>query len=159
MGIPAKIAATELDPGAELARPHLGVRSLQMVCRLLAYNAQLDLATRLNAYLDDPNEYRGVPGTCCTWAGPLLLAQQTSPSPSITPTRLAWHGHCASSWTRSTQHHLTSPATVDPSPTDYRQRRTPQSHRGRSPGETPGVGRGRSGSTRSEGPHTPGPPR
>ena len=31
-----------------------------MVCRLLAYNAELDLARRLNAYLGDPDEYRAL---------------------------------------------------------------------------------------------------
>ena len=29
-----------------------------MVCRLLAYNAELDLARRLNNYLDDEDEHR-----------------------------------------------------------------------------------------------------
>ncbi|MGH9070528.1 MAG: putative transposase [Acidimicrobiales bacterium] len=57
-GIPAKIDATEADPDAKRARPHLARRSLQMVCRLLAYNAELDLARHLDTYLDDPNEYR-----------------------------------------------------------------------------------------------------
>lgn len=31
-----------------------------MVCRLLAYNAELDLARRLNSYLDDEDEYRAI---------------------------------------------------------------------------------------------------
>ena len=31
-----------------------------MVCRLLAYNAELDLARRFNAYLDDLDEYRAI---------------------------------------------------------------------------------------------------
>jgi hypothetical protein len=59
-GIPAKVAATEVDSSARLARPRLERRSLQMVLRLLAYNAELDLATRLNAYLGDPDEYRAI---------------------------------------------------------------------------------------------------
>ena len=33
---------------------------MQMICRLLAYNAELDLARALNTYLADPNEYRGI---------------------------------------------------------------------------------------------------
>ena len=56
--IPAKIRATELDPDAKRALPRFARRSLQMVCRLLAYNAELDLARALNAYLQDPDEYR-----------------------------------------------------------------------------------------------------
>ena len=58
--IPAKIAATALDPDAQRARPRLARRGLQMVLRLLAYNAEAWLAEHLNAYLADPNEYRGI---------------------------------------------------------------------------------------------------
>jgi hypothetical protein len=49
-----------LDPKAKRAKPALPARALQMVCRLLAYNAELDLARRLNNYLDDQDEYRSV---------------------------------------------------------------------------------------------------
>ena len=59
-GIPAKVPATDLDPDATRATPRLARRALQMVCRLLAYNAELDLARRLNAYLGDPDEYRAL---------------------------------------------------------------------------------------------------
>lgn len=58
--IPAKLARNELDPNAKRARPALAARALQMVCRLLAYNAELDLARRLNTYLDDLDEYRAI---------------------------------------------------------------------------------------------------
>ena len=58
--IPAKIAATELDPDAKQARPHLARRGLQMVLRLLAFNAEAWLADHLNAYLADPDEYRAI---------------------------------------------------------------------------------------------------
>ena len=58
--IPAKIAATELDPGAQRAYPHLARRGLQMVLRLLAFNAEAWLAEHLNAYLADPDEYRAI---------------------------------------------------------------------------------------------------
>lgn len=58
--IPAKIAATDLDPHAKRARPHLPRRGLQMVLRLLAYNAEAWLAEHLNAYLADPDEYRAI---------------------------------------------------------------------------------------------------
>ncbi len=58
--IPAKVLATDLDPGAERARPHLAPRGLHMVLRLLAFNAEAWLAEHLNAYLADPNEYRAI---------------------------------------------------------------------------------------------------
>jgi hypothetical protein len=50
----------DLDPDAQLARPHLGRRGLQMVLRLLAFNAQAWLAEHFNAYLADPNQYRAI---------------------------------------------------------------------------------------------------
>jgi hypothetical protein len=58
--IPAKLPANELDPNAKRATPRLARRTLQMVCRLLAYNSELDLARRLNNYLADPDEYRAI---------------------------------------------------------------------------------------------------
>jgi transposase len=58
--IPAKLPANQLDPNAKRAKPRLAQRTLQMVCRLLAYNAELDLARRLNTYLADPDEYRTI---------------------------------------------------------------------------------------------------
>jgi len=58
--VPAKVPATTLDPDAKLARPHLARRGLQMVLRLLAFDAEAWLAEHLNAYLADPNEYRAI---------------------------------------------------------------------------------------------------
>jgi len=58
--IPARIAATDLDPGAKRARSRIERRGLQMVCRLLAYNAEAWLAERLNAYVADLDEYRAL---------------------------------------------------------------------------------------------------
>jgi hypothetical protein len=58
--IPAKLPANVLDPGAERARPHLARRGLQMVLRLLAFNAEAWLAEHLDAYLADPDEYRAI---------------------------------------------------------------------------------------------------
>lgn len=57
-GIPARLTRNEAHPGATRARPRFERRALQMACRLLAYNAELDLARRLNAYLCDNDEYR-----------------------------------------------------------------------------------------------------
>jgi transposase len=56
--IPAKIPANTLDPNAKRAVLSTGRRSLQMVLRLLAFNAEHWLADRFNAYLADNNEYR-----------------------------------------------------------------------------------------------------
>lgn len=58
--VPAKIFATELDPTAKRARPRLARRGLQMVLRLLAFNAEAWLAEHFNAYLTDPDEYRAI---------------------------------------------------------------------------------------------------
>jgi hypothetical protein len=58
--IRAKVQATDLDPDAQLARPHLARRGLQMVLRLLAFNAEAWLAENFNAYLGDPDEYRAI---------------------------------------------------------------------------------------------------
>lgn len=57
---PAKLPADVIDPHAKRARLHTRVRALQMVLRLLAYNAEYWLADRLNAYLQDPDEYRAI---------------------------------------------------------------------------------------------------
>jgi len=58
--VPAKVPATELDPDAQRARPRLERRGLQMVLRLLAFNAEAWLAEHFNAYLADPDEYRAI---------------------------------------------------------------------------------------------------
>jgi transposase len=56
----AKLAANELDAGATRALPRLHRRGLQLVLRLLAYNAELWLSERLDAYLADPDEVRAI---------------------------------------------------------------------------------------------------
>jgi hypothetical protein len=58
--IPAKLPANQLDPDAQRARPRLERRGLQMVLRLLAFNAEAWLADHLGAYLADPDEYRAI---------------------------------------------------------------------------------------------------
>ena len=58
--IPAKLPANIIDPAAQRATPRVNRRALQTVCRLLAYNAELDLARALNTYLTDPDEYRAI---------------------------------------------------------------------------------------------------
>ena len=59
--IPAKLPANQIDPEAQVAVLRAGRRGLQMVLRLLAHNAEHWLATHLNAYLRDDDEYRVTP--------------------------------------------------------------------------------------------------
>jgi hypothetical protein len=56
--VPAKLPANQIDPEAQVAVLRAGRRGLQMVLRLLAHNAEHWLATHLNAYLRDEDEYR-----------------------------------------------------------------------------------------------------
>jgi hypothetical protein len=58
--IPAKLPANTIDPNATRATPRVNHRALQTVLRLLAYNAELDLARAINTYLADPDEYRTI---------------------------------------------------------------------------------------------------
>jgi hypothetical protein len=74
-GIPAKLFANELDPNAERAKPRLAARALQMVCCLLAYNAELDLARHLNAYLADNNEYQAIARNLLHLGGRIAFAR------------------------------------------------------------------------------------
>ena len=75
--VPAKILATELDPNAKRARPRLARRGLQMVLRLLAFNAEAWLAEHLNAYLADPNEYRAIARNLLHLGGHVDYSTQT----------------------------------------------------------------------------------
>jgi hypothetical protein len=58
--VPAKLPANVIDPDAQTAVLPAGRRGLQMVLRLLAHNAEHWLATHLNAYLRDDDEYRAI---------------------------------------------------------------------------------------------------
>jgi len=58
--IPAKLPASVIDPDARRALLRAGRRSLQMVLRLLAHNAEHWLSRHLNAYLRDDDEYRAI---------------------------------------------------------------------------------------------------
>src|SRR5450755_3791170 len=90
--VPAKLPAGQIDPDARTAVPHAGRRGLQMVLRLLAHNAEHWLATHLNAYLHDEDEYRaitretiirGLAGTI-TWApAAVSVTLQRSAAPRI----------------------------------------------------------------------------
>ena len=57
---PAKLPANQIDPDARRALLRTTRRALQMVLRLLAYNGEHWLATHLNAYLRDTDEYRAI---------------------------------------------------------------------------------------------------
>ncbi len=74
---PAKLPANILDPDATRARPHTGRRALQMVLRLLAFNAEYWLADRLNAYLQDPDEYRAITRNLLHLGGQLTYTPHT----------------------------------------------------------------------------------
>jgi hypothetical protein len=58
--IPAKLPANVIDPAAQVALLRTCRRGLQMVLRLLAHNAEHWLASHLNAYLHDDDEYRAI---------------------------------------------------------------------------------------------------
>jgi len=58
--IPAKLPASDIDPGARTALLRTCRRGLQMVLRLLACNAEHWLSSQLNAYLRDEDEYRAI---------------------------------------------------------------------------------------------------
>jgi len=58
--IPARLPANIIDPHAQVALLRAGRRGLQMVLRLLAHNAEHWLASHLNAYLRDDDEYRAI---------------------------------------------------------------------------------------------------
>jgi transposase len=88
--IPAKLARNELDPTAKRAVSRLSHRALQMVCRLLAYNAELDLARNLNAYLEDNDEYRAItrnllrqPGTIAYGPSSITVTLRAPDAPRI----------------------------------------------------------------------------
>lgn len=58
--VPARLPANEIDPGAQRALLRASHRTLQMILRLLACNAEHWLARHLNAYLRDDDEYRAI---------------------------------------------------------------------------------------------------
>jgi hypothetical protein len=58
--VPAKLPANTIDPDARRALLRTTRRALQTVLRLLAYNGERWLATHLNAYLRDDDEYRAI---------------------------------------------------------------------------------------------------
>ena len=74
---PAKLPANHIDPDAKRARLRTHRRALQMVLRLLAYNAEHWLATAFNAYLQDPDEYRAITRNLLHLAGTITYTPKT----------------------------------------------------------------------------------
>src|SRR5258706_15788230 len=54
---PARLPANEIDPDAQRAVLRASHRTLQMILRLLAHNAEHWLANHLNPYLPDGDAY------------------------------------------------------------------------------------------------------
>jgi len=91
--IPAKLPANAIDPGAQTALLRAGRRSLQMVLRLLAHNAEHWLSNHLNAYLRDDDEYRaitretiirGLAGTITFTPAAITVHLERPPAPRVT---------------------------------------------------------------------------
>ena len=91
-GIPAKLPADQIDPEARTAVLRAGLRGLQMVLRLLAHNAEHWLASCLNAYLRDDDEYRaitretiirGLAGTITLTPAAVTVALQAPAAPRV----------------------------------------------------------------------------
>ena len=104
-------------PGRETRLPTPGRRGLQMVLRLLAFNAEAWLAERFNAYLADTDEHRAITRHLLHLGGQSSTAPPGSPSPSTGPTRPGSPAPSPCSPTSSTTHPRTCPATAAPSPT------------------------------------------
>ncbi len=90
--VPAKLPANAIDPGAQTALLRAGRRSLQMVLRLLAHNAEHWLSNHLNAYLHDDDEYRaitretiirGLAGTITFTPAAITVHLQRPPAPRV----------------------------------------------------------------------------
>jgi hypothetical protein len=75
--IPAKLPANIIDPGAQRAVHRANRRGLQMVLRLLAANAEHWLAHQLNAYLQDPDEYRATTRNLLHLGGTITYTETT----------------------------------------------------------------------------------
>ena len=73
-GIPARLPANQVTPGAQKAIPRTRRRSLQMVLRLLAASAEHWLGDRLNDYLRDSNEYRAITRNLLHLTGQIIYA-------------------------------------------------------------------------------------
>ncbi len=113
------------------ALPHVRRRSLQMVLRLLAYNAELWLADHLNTYLRDNDEYRAhlrnilhLPGTIDYTPDTITVTLDQPDTPRL-----------ARALTRLIEEINHTPPRLpgDPRPITYRARRTQTLNKNRLP--------------------------
>ena len=123
--IPAKIPANQHNPQAQRAILRTQRRSLQMVLRLLAFNAEQWLADRLNTYLADNDEYRATLRHLLHLGGQSPTHRSRSPwrSTPRPPPRSHERSGCCSP--NSTPRHRAYPATTAPSPTRSKQPERP----------------------------------
>ena len=75
--IPAKLPANQVNPDAKRAIHRTSRRNLQMVLRLLTHNAEHWLAHQLNAYLQDPDEYRATTRNLLHLGGTITYTKTT----------------------------------------------------------------------------------
>ena len=118
--IPAKLPANNIDPEAKVALLRTGRRSLQMVLRLLAHNAEHCRTTSTPTCTTTTTNTGPSPArpSSAAWSAPSPALRRPSPSNSSSPTRPAsapWR--CSS--TRSTQPRPACPAIPGPSPTSW----------------------------------------
>ncbi len=89
--IPAKIPADQADPHATRAILRTQRRSLHMVLRLLAFNAEHWLADRLNTYLQDNDEYRATLRNLLHLSGTITYTTITLDTPTTPKITRALH--------------------------------------------------------------------
>src|SRR6266702_1134326 len=105
-GIPAKLPANQVTPGAQKAILAARRRSLQMVLRLLAAAAEHWLGNQLNDYLRDPNEYRAITRNLLHLGGTITCTRRATDRPRPGPAhRTDQHSPAAHAW-RHPAHHL-----------------------------------------------------
>ena len=111
--IPAKLPANLIDPEAQVALQRTCRRGLQMVLRLHAHNAEHWLASHLNAYLRDNDEYRAITRQTIIRGLPAPSPTPPTGSPwnSTGPARPASPAPWPCSSTRSTTPRPPCPAT------------------------------------------------
>jgi hypothetical protein len=75
--IPTQLPANQIDPNAKRALQRAHRRAFVMTLRLLAYNTDTWLADHLNAYLQDPNEYRAITRSLMHHSGTITYTPDT----------------------------------------------------------------------------------
>ena len=114
---PAKLPANHIDPDAKRARLRTHRRALQMVLRLLAYNAEHWLATHSTPTCKTPTSTGRSPATCSTSPASSPTPPKRSPSSSTARPPPDSPAPSAYSSTRSTPARPGCPATPARSPT------------------------------------------